>query len=209
MKTMSTTLIGFFIAGLCVYAVGCEKQGNSNPREDLYHMTLVDGSVLCMHTSTGRSSNEPQKKSAVHILLHPEGSKYLKQRAIWGADFTSVDYMPVTESYYALVKVIENRIFIFATWNREYCVIDKRTGTIIEKGDGDASLKEYDSVVPLKLWITFGGPSSGRTVTLSEQEARELDEEKERDEAAAELLDRVNENGKAQERSDDGQTLSK
>jgi hypothetical protein len=80
-------------------------------------------------------------------------------REVWAADFTSVNYAPETPAYYALVKVMEDRIFVFAMWNGRWCVIDKRAGRVLDKGNGDDVLREYRDLVPLKLTTLFIGPS--------------------------------------------------
>lgn len=45
----------------------------------------------------------------------------IKQRPFWMAEFTTVNYVPQTEYYYALVKVTDDEIFVFSTWNGHYC----------------------------------------------------------------------------------------
>lgn len=79
---------------------------------------------------------------------------------VWKIRFTSVDYVPGNTCYYALVQVKEDHIFLFSTWNAEYCIVDKRSGEIVEKGKGDDDLKRYDSLLPLKLTLIMG-PSTG------------------------------------------------
>ena len=60
-------------------------------------------------------------------------------------------FVPEAGDYYALVNVMDDRFFIFFLWNGHYCAIDRKTGTILESGDGDDALKRYDQLVPLKL----------------------------------------------------------
>jgi hypothetical protein len=81
---------------------------------------------------------------------------YSKNEAIlWRAwDIGSVEYTPGNGAYYALVKVVEGQIVLFATWNGQYCVLDKKTGEVLKKGTGDEVLRRHEGFVPLKL--TYG-----------------------------------------------------
>lgn len=57
---------------------------------------------------------------------------------------------------YALVKVTDEEIFLFATWNGHYCIIEKETGRIFTKGVGDDLLGKYDGLLPIKLLFWLG-----------------------------------------------------
>ena len=100
-----------------------------------------------------------------------------------------MDYVPETESYYALVSVRKDRVFIFAMWNGQYCVIDKHSGQVLKKGEGDDVLREYSGLVPLRLTTLFIPPSSGgglsfpqgdqtwEELILKEEQKRQKEEE--------------------------------
>jgi hypothetical protein len=90
--------------------------------------------------------------------------------ADWEVSLTIVDYRPGNQ-YYALVKVIEDKIFIFTLWNDRYFIIDKKTGRIVKHGEGDEVLLKYADLVPLKLVVR--APQTGRTMTAKELEELE------------------------------------
>jgi len=161
-KTLAAIVSFMSALGACAIAGG-QTQGVSTAREDLYHLTLDDGAVLVIHSSTGLSEREPKKDAPVRVFLYPKGSTKLKQPATWGAALTRVDYAPESGSYYALVDATTDRVFVFCTWNEQHFTIDRRTGRMLEQGTGDDALKERGGLSPLKLWITFGPPSSGKT----------------------------------------------
>jgi hypothetical protein len=85
-----------------------------------------------------------------------------------------MDYVPGTECYYALVKVMDDRVFVFCIWDGQHFTLDKRTGRVLTKGKGDDALKEYGSLVPLKLILRR--PSTGREMTKKEAEEFEKEE---------------------------------
>ena len=188
MRLIAISMIVWFTVTLGDSATGGNKQGGDSVlRDDLYHVEFSDGSWLRLQTAL--HSREERQTSRIGVALYPKG-KGGKQPVIWTAHFTSVDYAPGNECYYALVKVTEDRIFIFATWNSHHCTIDKQTGRILKKGKGDDALKEYGTLTPLKLTLIFGFPSTGRTRTMTKQEVEELLKEKREDEAEAERRSR-------------------
>jgi hypothetical protein len=67
---------------------------------------------------------------------------------------------------------LEDRIFVYFTWNRQYCTIDKETGRILTKGEGDDSLKQYDSLVPLRLTAKCSPPSRSISLPLADMRDR-------------------------------------
>jgi len=149
-------IVWFPIAAIGDCANGDDKQrGDSILRDDLHRMTLADGSWLVINTPF--PSDEQRKETlAVRVHLYPKGVHYEKQtdKCLWVADHvTSMDYVPDNERYYALAKETKGRIFIFFTWNAQHCTIDKQTGRILKKDQGDDALNAYDSLLPLKLLI--------------------------------------------------------
>jgi hypothetical protein len=163
------------LAALVCFAVAlgdsCEagdEQVSPMARHNVYCVTLSDGSALSICTSlqsSQRRHNARVTASLCSASVDGEGA------VSWTADVTSLDYVPGADCYYALVKAGEDHLFIFATWNDHYCTIDKRTGRLLKKGEGDDVLKQYNSFVPLKLRInapsTFGlvkGPEAIREI---------------------------------------------
>jgi hypothetical protein len=156
---------------------GDKQDGTSVPKDDVYHLTLSDGSTLTIEARLFHRGDRGE--SSAHAALWPKDEDGTKL-AIWTADLTSVDYAPETKSYYALVKVMEDRIFIFAMWNGRYCVIDRRTGRVLKKGEGDDVLREYNDLVPLRLTTLFIPPSTTILGSLfPEEQAEEREKEKE------------------------------
>ena len=156
MRLITSSMIVLFAATLGEHATGEDKQrGDSTPREDLHRMTLADGSWLVINTPF--PSDEQRKEAlAVRVHLYPKDVHYEKQtdKCLWVADrVTSMDYVPDNERYYALANETKGRVFIFFTWNAQHCTIDKKTGRILRKDQGDDALKAYDSLLPLKLLI--------------------------------------------------------
>ena len=125
------------------------SQAGDKPREvrkNVFFVELPDGSELNIRTLPAMSAPEP-KVSDVDVALYGEPAS-----KGWGANgVTTVHRVPEIKSYYALVKAMDDRIFIFFTWNAHYCTIDRKTGAILSSGDGDDVLELYDQLVPLKL----------------------------------------------------------
>ncbi len=143
MKIVIAAMITWFAV-----ASGDKVEGDSTCRNDLCQMTLPDGSSLKIGIES--YPGDRQKEMGVDVAL------YSKEGAIvWRAwDITTVKYTPGAHAYYALGKVLEDRILVFTMWNGAYCVIDKKFGRVLRRGQGDDVLKEYESFVPLRL--TFG-----------------------------------------------------
>ncbi len=155
-------------------AIGGERNGRSVLRDDLTHMTLGDGSKLCIRTQVHL---DRQHTAKVWVVRHRLGSTNEKKRPLWAGQITSVKYVPGLDHVYALVKEMEDRIFIFTLWSRRHFTIDKDTGRVIEEGQGDEALKKYGHLLPLKLNII--PPSTGRKMT--QEELEELEELERRD----------------------------
>jgi hypothetical protein len=187
MRLIVISAIVLFTVGLGNRAARGDKQGGDSVlRDDLYHVELSDGSWLRIQTAL-RTWKE-QQTSGVGVALYPKG-KGGNQPVIWTAHLTSVDYVPGNKCYYALVKVMDDRIFIFSMWNGQHCMIDKQTGRILKKGKGDDALKEYRDLVPLKLTIATGFPSTGHTMT--KKEAEEMEKEELEGERQASAISRI------------------
>ena len=150
-------------------------------RGHLERLELADGSNLSIWTMV--QSRTQKQTCKVRLVRHPKGSGG-KEPVMWGLELTSVDYMPGTRNYYALVKVADDRIFIFCLWNGQHCIIDAKNGKVLNMGEGDDALKDHANLVPLKLKL--GEPSRGRTMT--EQERKELDKEDEERERARDAI---------------------
>ena len=141
----------------CLCSAGDQQEGKSIPKDDTYHLTLSDGATLMIETRLCWRGDRGE--STVSVGLWPKDEDGEKP-PVWTADLTPVDYAPEKEPYYALVRVMEDRIFIFAMWNGRYCVIDRNTGRVLKKGEGDDVLIEYGSLVPLRLTILYIPPST-------------------------------------------------
>jgi hypothetical protein len=148
MKMIMAAIIVCVTVG--AHARAGDKQGNLIARNNIYCVTLSDGSSLGIYASV-QSPEKPHKVS-VRVALFSE-SEDGEGTVIWTSDLTSLDYTPRADRYYALVKVTESQLFIFSTWNGHYCTINRHTGRVLKSGEGDDVLKQYDSVVPLKLTI--------------------------------------------------------
>jgi hypothetical protein len=72
-----------------------------------------------------------------------------------------------------LVKVTEDRVFIFCIWNGRYVAFDRKDGRVVERGKGDDVLKRFNCLEPLKLTVT--PPSIGRH--LSDDKWKKLERE--------------------------------
>ena len=149
MKFLIPETIVWLVIAIGGYAEASEKpEDNSASKDNLYHVTLSDGSrlkVICSWTENGR------KKPMVDVYLYSKNAD--NWSTTWIRNLTSVDYTPEREPYYAWVKEMKNRLVIFSPWNNRYSIIDKHTGQVLKRGAGDAVLRDYGSFVPLKLTI--------------------------------------------------------
>lgn len=160
------------------------KSGDSIDRSNLYHLTLPDGSVIAIYADL--HTEEKAQQLEVDASLYPKGSAgYYKQYAIWKTkSIASVNYAANNESYYALVKATADRVIIFCTWNAQHCTLDKRTGQILKRGQGDNVLLGYDCLVPLKLSIVDRSSPSIKAPLITPEEVRELEKLNEEEEGA-------------------------
>jgi hypothetical protein len=155
MKPMTSMILLFAVALGDPASGDDEKRGQSRPRDDLHRITLSDGAWLVIETPFP-SDEQRKERLPVNVRLYPRDVHYVKQtdKSIWVANHvTSMDYVPGNERYYALAKETKDRIFIFFTWNAQHCTVDRKSGRILRKDQGDDSLKVFDSLVPLKLLI--------------------------------------------------------
>jgi hypothetical protein len=82
---------------------------------------------------------------------------------------------------------MEDHIFLFTMWNRRYFVIDKHSGQVLKKGNGDDVLREYGNLVPLRLTVLYVGPSmtyENRYPDSQQEKTRQDDWELKQDEIA-------------------------
>ena len=141
----------------CVLA-STENTGKKDPpplRGSLCYMKIAGGLEFSIR-SQARYSSKPQTLE-VKARLMP-GKDLMKTK--WVVDkITTIDFPSKCPFYYALVNMKEDQIFIYFTWNEQYCVIDKTNGAILKRGRGEDSLKQYDQFVLLKLIrpCTWGG----------------------------------------------------
>ena len=138
-----------YLATLVLIVPAAETAGrHSGSRNDIRELTLSDGSVLKMGIEY--YPEKERKEMGVDVALYSK-----KNTLIWRTwDITVVAYTPEAALFYAFAKIQEDNIYLFTTWNGNYCVIDRKTGKIVRKGEGDQLLNEWDSFAPLKL--TFG-----------------------------------------------------
>jgi hypothetical protein len=91
-------------------------------------------------------SLERQQTTEVWVDHHPKG-KGGKEPRIWTTKLGSMDYVPETRYYYALVKVMVDKVFVFCMWDGQHFILDKQTGIVLTKGKGDNALKAYADLV--------------------------------------------------------------
>lgn len=155
---MEPTLRILAISAIMLFAGAAdssEPEDNSARRTNLHRITLADGTWLWMDAPVWDHIEKPQAAD-VRIFLYPRDAVAIKQLPVWVAEFTSVNYVPGNECYYALVGVIKDRIFVFATWNGQYCTIERGSGKLLSRGVGDEELGKYTSLVPQKLFFILG-----------------------------------------------------
>lgn len=112
-------------------------------------VSLPDGTTLRIVTKESSSTEKAGTGTAVGVDLYSN-----RETLVWyDPDVTSVVSPSLSACYYALVKVMEDRIFIFFTWNSQHCTIDRQTGRILEKGEGDDVLRRYGGLVRLRLTV--------------------------------------------------------
>ena len=166
MRLIKIDMIICFIIAMGASVNESDKQeGKIVHRDDLFRMEYPDGSNLSIRTSI--SSLEKEQTAEIWMDHHPKG-KGGKEPTIWSTELGSMEYVPSTKYYYALVKVMEDRVFVFCIWDGQHFTLDKQTGKMLTKGKGDDALKAYTDLVPLKLWLRL--PSTGRTMTKQELE---------------------------------------
>jgi hypothetical protein len=144
------TNVGVLVfAALGAAALAGDREGSKpESRYSLLYMELQDGTEL--NVRVPNSDAKVTDPLEVRITL----SRSRKDLTpIWVVEkATSVRLTPQYHShFYALVKVMPDRLFVFFTWNGHYCTIDRKTGTIVSEGDDEEILKDYDQFVPLKL----------------------------------------------------------
>jgi hypothetical protein len=166
---MRITAIATIFSALVVWGVTEGQVMCPAPRDNVYRITLSDGATLTIdHRMYSRID---RGKSEVRIKLWAKDGDGQREPE-WTTDFTSVDYAPEVDHYYALVNTTKDRIFVFATWNSHYCVIERRTGRVVTAGDGDDVLRGYASLTPLRLTTLFIDRSRWESYN-----SREADEE--------------------------------
>ena len=154
-KTMQhtiTTIVFYLMLAFSIVATAGDRKDVRASRESLESITL-SSSGFSLEMSTSLMSPSKPADTWVSIALRfkeDTGAEYL----YWRVDrFSLLHYHPDTKGYYAMVKVMKDRLLIFSTWNAHYCLVDRQTGRVLKCGDGDDVLKEYDGFVPLKLTI--------------------------------------------------------
>ncbi len=139
-----------FATVTCVWA-GTEQEEHPVARKSLYYMDMPNGLEFSIRTLALQSYEKPQTLEVQAMLTR--GGDLLKTQWIIN-NITTADFPWKIPQYYAVVKVMEDRIFVFFTWNGQYCLIAKEDGAILERGKGDDVLKQYDQLVLLKLIST-------------------------------------------------------
>lgn len=130
-----------------------QREGQGVMRSDLHEIELADGSVLGFFARVFYPKE--RDTTGVRVTLRSQ-----KGTLLWVTEFATVDYEPGNTGYLGLVKATENHVFLFATWNAQFCTFDKITGRVLKEGEGDDILKQYDSLLPMKLKL-IPGPSTG------------------------------------------------
>jgi len=138
-----------------------DPHGESDARDSVDYVTLPDGPSLVI--ATEGYTEEKWDKLSVEVVMYSrlfsknenEGSSRL-----WSTYVTSVENSRGTRSYYALVKVTKDRIVVVSLWNDRYFVLDKHTGRVLKKGNGDDVLKKYMNFTPVRLFFC---PASAST----------------------------------------------
>ena len=135
----------------CATATAGDKNGgNSAARVDIGRLSLPDGSVLTIGTQSGWGPERTQMSVDAALSSRDNG-------ALWRSfGITSVQHNAGCDSYYALARVTGDRILLFTTWNCRYCILDRKTGHVLERGRGDNVLGGDGAFVPLRLAIGLG-----------------------------------------------------
>lgn len=171
------------VASSGIMAAGEKNQDTPVLKRSLLNVELADGSELRIGTSLV-SLDKPQETD-VHVLLRAERLTVEEPEPLWRAEkITSLHFTPERKEYYALVKVADSRIFIFFLWNGRHCTIDKRTGAVLARGEGNDVLEQFSEWIPLKLVVPV--PATFEYVTGDV--AKELTEEFEKRERASPVV---------------------
>ena len=174
------------VASSGIMAADETNQDASVFKRDLRSVEFADGSELRIGTSLG-SVDKPQETD-IHVVLYPERLTVGEPEPIWRAEkVTSLHFAPGTKQYYALVKVADSRMFIFFVWNGRHCTIDKNTGALLSRGEGDDVLEHFSEWIPLKLVI----PEPATFEYVTGEAAKELVEDFEKRERASPVVLRI------------------
>ena len=148
------TVAIWFSTLLTIYAVaGSTHDKKSITRNNLDRIELSDGAELSIRVSLCRLDQDVDVDD-VTIVLDTKHKKTQPQRTDWVAkNVTSLHYVPIPIHYYALAKIVDERLIVFFTWNSRYCTIDMRSGTVLKKGYGDDVLKQFEQWIPLRLRV--------------------------------------------------------
>jgi hypothetical protein len=166
--TSASVVVGLAaISGAC--ASGGDDSGHKPTRQSLDYVTLSDGKNFSIRTSLLCLPDGPRTVE-VRAVAEPKGRAFCLGAALWQTPLGRVDYTP-RGSYYALVKVRKQRIFVFCLWSSRHYTINGDTGQVIKQGTGDNALLEYEELTPLRVVVVR--PQAGRTIT--EQELEELE----------------------------------
>jgi hypothetical protein len=128
-------------------------------RDDLHGIELADGSWLSIRG--GVESLERRQPCKLWVDRHPPGTFYEKGPVMWTAAVATMEYKPDAQPYYALLKIMGDRVFVFLLSDSQYFVIDTEKGRILAKDRGDDPLRRYGALIPLKLSIH--PPATGET----------------------------------------------
>ncbi|HZZ28593.1 MAG TPA: hypothetical protein VFE46_11375 [Pirellulales bacterium] len=170
MKLVVIGAMAYATVLLCVYTTkGDEKQEETLPRDDLYHLKLSDDSIISIRANI--QPTEGRQSVQVSLVRHPKNTHYDKQPSIWSTVLTTFEYLPGPVRAYALVKETKEKVFVYCLWNSQYFTLETATGRIINKGEGDETLKDYAALAPVKLLLI--PPSTGRK--MSEQEFEDFE----------------------------------
>lgn len=170
-------IVGVLLLATAINIRGVADDHNNGAAEkrrgDLYRCILNDDSWLFASARVSASANI--ERIPIVVARYPKDARSLRSNdAIWTKQITSLRYAPDLRNY-LLLKVSDNRIFIFCVWSGESFKVDMRTGEILGKARGDAVLQEFDNFSLLKLSII--GPSVGRTTKMTKDEVMQLQKE--------------------------------
>ena len=121
-----------------------QEEDHPIPRRSLCYMDVPKGLEFSIRTLALHSQKKPQTLEVQAMLTC--GGDLTKTKWVVN-NITTTHFPRKIPQYYAVVKVMEDRIFVFFTWNGQYCLIAKKNGAILERGEGEDVVRQCDGLV--------------------------------------------------------------